>query len=136
MWEKPWFKWTVVGIVVVLLILALIMATLKEPEVQSATVTDIRRGSGTVDVYVTLDVKNPNIIGGTLKEVDAVAYLDGERIGPVSLEKEADVPAMKTSQVDVILHVDSLAIGTNWDAAGSVTVEVLGMTFEVPFDTR
>ncbi|HID74067.1 MAG TPA: hypothetical protein EYP43_03350 [Thermoplasmata archaeon] len=123
-------------LVLALLILAAIIATLRKPTVESATVTSATPGVEYVDVRVLLDVKNPNIIGGRLKELDAKVYLDGEYIGPAHIEKEYDVPAGKTTQIEVVLRVQRVAAGTRWDAAGTATIEVFGQTFEIPFDTR
>jgi len=137
--KDNWLKYLMITIVIIILIVGLIIATLQEPKVKSTEVEYKGAGVGYIDVKLTMQVENPNIIGGILKDLQADVYKGSAYVGPATNDGSHDVKAMDTSTVVVTLRVynpqNTVAPG-NWGAVGTATVEVWGQTFDIDFDTR
>lgn len=134
--EKKWVKGIIAVVVIATLIFMAILATLKKPEVQVSSVRLHRIGEGYVDLKLRLDVINDNVIGGRLKKIEADTYVEGDYLGPAFTEEEFDVPAMKTSRIEVILRVNHVVQPSDRiRAKGIAYIEIFGLTFRVPFDT-
>ena len=140
--EKKLCYGIIIIVVIILLILAGILLSIDEPDV---TVSNIRYKSASIsqryiEFYVDLKVDNDNILGGTLKKVEANVYIDDQHIGFSYSEEEFDIKANSVSDVTVVLRVTS--VPSNILSKNEFTVRVVGAAYvkvsfydyEMPFD--
>jgi LEA14-like dessication related protein len=93
-----------------------------------------------IKLKLTFTIHNPNIIGGTLKKVDADVYLNDVFVGPAYTTEHFDIRAAGDSKIEIHLIVTKpqdmpeQLLPLKIKALGKAIITVFFSDFEIPFD--
>lgn len=130
LWEKRWFRFTTIGTVILLVILAGLVLTAQEPEI---------RGAYAYDGMLVLNVWNPNFVPSSLVEVNASVTKVGAYPTNYLVTFEADetIRPRKVTRVDLKIPPGGENPGgsLSYRAVGWVKFITMGQTHQVYFNT-
>ncbi|HQM42322.1 MAG: LEA type 2 family protein [Smithellaceae bacterium] len=83
------------------LITSCLSLIVEKPSIVLRKITLIPRSSAEMNIFLGLDVQNPNFFDLTLKSFEYTVYLNNEKIGNGLLGEEVLIPSSSTTQVQV-----------------------------------
>ena len=100
------------------------------------------------EIRTTIAIRNPNPVSARLKGISYTIYLNGLKFATGSTAEEVEIPANGVAEVRLSTFINNSMIPPCWvshikhgehtkaKVVGSATVEVLGVTFTLPFERR